>query len=88
MIHTYVWQVISTLFPWSSLFPDSLNSILIRRMSLPEQLIEENQNYRFYAQQMIEALETIDKNYPNKRNFIVVGHSLGIDSIISSVSIF
>jgi hypothetical protein len=74
-------QIMSVLFPWSRLYPNYLNKLIIQYMSTPERLVLRNQDTaqpkRFYVSQMIKILEKISEKYPKQRSFILVGHSLG-----------
>lgn len=81
-------QMLSVLFPWSRLYPRSVQKILVHQLSLLENLFSENEtpidtnrllkksSKRFYVKDMIQTLQKINKKYQNKP-LILVGHSLG-----------
>ncbi|CAF1241709.1 unnamed protein product, partial [Didymodactylos carnosus] len=76
---SFIYQILSILFPWSKLFPEYLNSRIIKHLSILERLVNQNlkQSKRFYVQQLVPKLKVIRQKYPKIRSFIILGHSLG-----------
>ena len=75
---SFIYQIISMLFPWSKLFPENLTSKIIHHMALLKRLTHRSdESKRFYVIQIIAILEKIHRKYSEKKSFVVLGHSLG-----------
>jgi len=69
---SFIYQIISMLFPWSKFFPESLTSKTVYYMASLKKLSHgSEESKRFYDIQLIEILEKIYRKYHDKKNHLL-----------------